>query len=168
MVHDNGADPVVDHTADVIGQRGDAGIDRIDMVLSTAGTAGNAGWMGEILRPYGHVSAIDLAGPFNADPLVRKSVSIHPEMVSSKITGGGDVAGQGTILTELMADVAADRLRPLVTTTLDGLTADTMRRAHELVESGRTCAPASAPSCTAKRPTPPEAPVTRTRRPRRP
>jgi zinc-binding alcohol dehydrogenase family protein len=133
-----GADLVVDHTADVAGQLGDAGIDRIDMVLSTAGTAGNTGWMGEILRPYGHLSAIDLAGPFDVDPLVRKSVSIHTEMVFSKVTGGGDVAGQGTILTRLMADAAAGRLRPIVTTTLDGLTVDTMRRAHELVESGRT------------------------------
>jgi NADPH2:quinone reductase len=133
-----GADLVVDHTADVAGQLRDAGIDRIDMVLSTAGTAANVAWMGEILRPYGHVSATDLAGPLDADPLVRKSVSIHTEMVFSKITSGGDAAGQGTILTRLTTDVTAGRLRPIVTTTLHGLTVETMRRAHDLVESGRT------------------------------
>ena len=133
-----GADLVVDHTADVVEQLGDAGIDRVDMVFSTAGTAANTGWIAQLLRPYGHVSTVDLTEPFDPGPLVAKSVSIHTEMVFSKITGGGDAGSQGKILRELANDVVAGRLRPIVTTTLAGLSVDTMRTAHELIESGRT------------------------------
>jgi zinc-binding alcohol dehydrogenase family protein len=133
-----GADLVVDHSRDVAGQLADAGIGRVDLVLSTAATAGNLGWITGILRPFGHLSAVDLAGPVDAGLLMAKSVSLHTEMVFSQITYGGDIASQGRILGELAADAAAGRLRPIVTALLEGLTTDTMRKAHELIETGRT------------------------------
>jgi NADPH:quinone reductase len=105
-------------------------------VFSTAATATTIGWIAEVLRPYGHLSAIDLTGPVNLEPLVRKSLSLHTEMVFSKITAGVSAGTQGGILAELAEDAVTDRLRPIVTTNFDGLTADTMRKAHELVESG--------------------------------
>jgi NADPH2:quinone reductase len=127
-----GADLVVDHSGDVVAQLSDAGIGRVDLVLSTAGTTGNLGWIAEVLRPFGHVSAIDLDGPVDTAPLMRKSLSLHAEMVFSRI------AGQGTTLAELARDTAEGRLRPIATTVLKGLTVAGMRRAHELVETGRT------------------------------
>ncbi|WP_305788289.1 alcohol dehydrogenase catalytic domain-containing protein [Symbioplanes lichenis] len=133
-----GADLVVDHTGDVPAQLRAAGVDRVDLVLSTAGTAGNLGWIAEILRPFGHLAAVDLAGPLDLGPLTAKSVSLHTETVFSRILAGGDVASQGRILAELAADAVAGRLRPVATTVLDGLNADTMRAAHELAETRRT------------------------------
>jgi NADPH2:quinone reductase len=132
-----GADLVIDHSRDVARQLAGAGIDRVDLVLSTAATAGNLGWLTGILRPFGHLSVVD-SGPVDASLLMAKSVSLHTEMVFSQITYGGDIASQGRILGELAADAAAGRLRPIVTTPLEGLTRDTMRKAHELIESGRT------------------------------
>lgn len=131
-----GADVVVDHTGDVPAQLRAAGIDHVDLVLSTAGTADNLGWIAEVLRPFGHLSAVDLAGPLDPMPLAAKSLSLHTEMVFSRITAGID--GQGRILAALVQDVVAGRLRPIATTVLDGRTAAAMRRAHELVESART------------------------------
>jgi len=133
-----GADLVVDHTGNVPGQLRDAGVHPVDLVLSTSGTTGNVGWIAEILRPFGHLAAIDLNGPLDLGPLVGKSVSLHTETVFSKIMAGGDITGQGGILAELAADVVAGRMRPIATTVLDGLSADTMRAAHELAESRRT------------------------------
>ncbi|GAB7044044.1 MULTISPECIES: alcohol dehydrogenase catalytic domain-containing protein [Catenuloplanes] len=133
-----GADLVVDHTGDVPAQLRDAGIDRIDLVLSTSGTAGNVGWIAEVLRPFGHLAAVDLHGSVDLGPLIGRSVSVHTETVFSRITAGVDVAVQGGILAGLAADAVAGRLRPITTTVLDGLRVDTMRTAHELVESGRT------------------------------
>lgn len=133
-----GAEVVVDHTGDVPGQLRDAGLDRVDLVLSTAGTVGNLGWIAEILRPFGHLAATDLGGPLDLGPLAGKSVSLHTENVFSKVMAGGDVASQGRILAELAAEVVAGRLRPIATTVLDGLSPDTMRAAHELAEGRRT------------------------------
>ncbi|MBB4689526.1 alcohol dehydrogenase catalytic domain-containing protein [Amycolatopsis jiangsuensis] len=133
-----GADLVVDHTGDVPGQLRAAGIDRVDLVLSTAGTGGQVGWIAEILRPFGHLAAVDLNGPVDLGPLVAKSVSLHTETVFSRLLAGGNLAAQGGILAELAADAVAGRLRSITTTILDGLTVDTMRAAHEMAESRRT------------------------------
>ncbi|WP_250036009.1 alcohol dehydrogenase catalytic domain-containing protein [Paractinoplanes maris] len=133
-----GADVVVDHTAEVPGQLRDAGVGRIDLVLSTSGSAGNLGWMAEILRPLGHLAVIDLSDPLDLGSLAGRSISLHTENVFSRIMAGGDIAGQGDILAQLAGDVVAGRIHPIATTVLDGLRVDTMRAAHELVESRRT------------------------------
>ena len=133
-----GADLVVDHRQDVLAQLGRAGIDQVDMIFSTAGTAENLRWIAKLLRPFGHLSAIDIAPPFDASPLGPKSISLHTEMVFAKIIGGFDLASQGRILREIAEEVVAGRLRPIVTTPLDSLTPRNMKTAHELLESKRT------------------------------
>lgn len=133
-----GADMVVDHSEDVIAQLGAAGIDHVDMVLSTAGTAGNLGWFAKLLRPFGHLSAVDSAPPFDASPIVAKSISLHTEMVFAKVIGGFDLASQSKILAEIAGRAVSGGLRTIVSTQLDGLTARTMKTAHEQLESRRT------------------------------
>jgi len=133
-----GADLVVDHHADLATQLRGAGIDTVDLVFSTSGTSGNLASIVEVLRPFGHLAFIDTPGPVDLDAFVGKSLSLHSEMVFSKIAAGGDAGSQGRILAGSADDVAAGRLRPIVTTALEGLTAETMRTAHTLVESGGT------------------------------
>ncbi|MFD4402366.1 zinc-binding dehydrogenase [Nocardia sp. NPDC058499] len=133
-----GADLVVDHRGDLAGQLHAAGIDHVDLVFSTSGTSGHLGAIVEVLRPFGHLASTDLTGPFDPGALTGKSLSLHSEMVFSKIVAGSDVGSQGRILAQAANDVAAGRLRPIVTTTLEGLTAETMKTAHALAESGRT------------------------------
>ncbi|MET8996480.1 zinc-binding alcohol dehydrogenase family protein [Amycolatopsis sp. NPDC004169] len=133
-----GADLVIDHRGDLAGQLRAAGIDHVDLVFSTSGTRDHLGALVEVLRPFGHLAAIDLAGPFDPGALIGKSLSLHSETVFSRITAGGDVAEQGRILARVADAVTAGRLRPIVTTTLEGLTAETMKTAHTLAESGRT------------------------------
>ncbi|MGK6316949.1 zinc-binding dehydrogenase [Neorhizobium sp. DT-125] len=133
-----GADLIVDHSWDVIAQLGTAGIDQVDMVFSTAGTAGSLSWIATLLRPFGHLSAVDLAPPFDAGPLISKSISLYTEMVFAKVISGFNLASQGEILAEIADRVASGGLRPIVTTGLDGLTAANMKTSHELLESRRT------------------------------
>ncbi|MFC5061292.1 zinc-binding dehydrogenase [Actinomycetospora atypica] len=132
-----GADLVVDHHADLAPQLRAAGIDAVDLVFSTSGTGGNLASIVEVLRPFGHLAFIDDPGPMALGAIVGKSLSLHAEMVFSRILAG-DAGSQGRILARAADDVAAGRLRPIVTTTLEGLTAATMRTAHTLVESGRS------------------------------
>jgi NADPH2:quinone reductase len=133
-----GADLVVDHTQDVIEQLAEASVDHVDMVLSTATSAGNIGWIAQLLRPYGHLSIVDMGVPWDLGPLMQKSVSLHTEMVFSKVISGGDLASQGRILAYVASCVVDGRLRPIVTTRLDGLTAQNMKAAHELVQTRHT------------------------------
>jgi zinc-binding alcohol dehydrogenase family protein len=133
-----GADLVVDHTADVPEQLERAGIRSVDMVLSTAGTTKNLPWIGKVLRPFGHLSTIDLGVALDLAPLTQKSVSLHTEMVFSHISGGGDPSGQGRILEIVSEYVLNGQVRPIVTTRLTGLTVHNMKTAHTLLESRRT------------------------------
>ncbi|ANZ40850.1 hypothetical protein BBK82_37570 [Lentzea guizhouensis] len=133
-----GADLVVDHSGDVAAQLRDTGVGSIDMVFSTSGTSGHLGWIIEVLRPFGHLATIDLSGPVDIGAFTGKSLSLHTEMVFSRITVGGDAESQAAVLARTAEDLAAGRLRPIVTTSLQGLTVETMRRAHTIAETGRT------------------------------
>lgn len=135
---DMGADLVVDHTADVAEQLGQAGIHQVDMVLSTAGTVANLAWIGALVRPFGHLSTIDLGAPLNLAPLIQKSVSLHTEMVFSHISCGTDPSSQGRILQTISEYILNGQVRPIVTTQLAGLTVHNMKIAHTLIESHRS------------------------------
>lgn len=133
-----GADLVVDHTGDIGDQLLQNDIREVDMVLSTAGTSNNLGWIGAVLRPFGHLSTVDLGGPLDLAPLTARSVSVHTEMVFSQVSGGADPSGQGQILATAVDYVVRGQLRPIVTTHLEGLTVHNMKTAHTLLESRRT------------------------------
>jgi NADPH:quinone reductase-like Zn-dependent oxidoreductase len=133
-----GADLVIDHTADLGDQLRQAGIEYVDMVLSTAATANNLAQIAAVLRPFGHVSTIDIGTPLDLAPLVQKSASLHTEMVFSQLASGADPTSQGQILKTVSDYAGSGQVRPIVTTLLDGLTADNMKTAHTMLESHRT------------------------------
>jgi NADPH2:quinone reductase len=135
---DMGADLVIDHAKDIEGQLASAHIQQIDMVLSTARTTDNLGWIAKILRPFGHLSVVDLSPSLDANALMLKSASLHMEMVFSKILNGTDLGSQGSILKDVTALIVEGRVRAITTTRLEGLTAGTMKAAHELVETAQT------------------------------
>jgi zinc-binding alcohol dehydrogenase family protein len=133
-----GADLVVDHTKDMEAQMASLQIHQVDMVLSTAKTAENLGWIAKLLRPFGHLSVVDLSPSLDANPLMLKSASLHVEMVFSKVLHGSDLHSVGRILEDVARLVGEEKIQPITTTRLDGLSAATMRAAHKLVESRQT------------------------------
>jgi NADPH:quinone reductase len=133
-----GADLVLDHAGDIIEQLASAGIPHLDMVLSTAKTADQIGWIAKVLRPFGHLCVVDGGASLDVSPLMMKSASLHTEMVFSRIVHGSAPDKQGNILEIVAALVAEGRMKPIATTRLDGLSAETMKIAHELVETRRT------------------------------
>jgi NADPH:quinone reductase-like Zn-dependent oxidoreductase len=136
-----GADMVIDHSDDVAAQLAAANIRAIDMVLSTAGTADNLGWISKVLRPYGHIAFTDVVPPLDLGPmgpLGAKAPSLHMEMMFSRIVNNSRPERQRQLLQGLAALVSEGRVRPLLTTRLEGLTAESMKTAHELIEKQRT------------------------------
>lgn len=133
-----GADLVIDHAGDVVEQLVSASIPQVDLVLSTAGSAENIGWIAGLLRPFGHLSVVDAGSSLDVSALVSRSASLHTEMIFSRILHEGDIRSQRRILEATAALVVEGRLRPIATKRLDGLVPETMRLAHELVETRRT------------------------------
>ena len=133
-----GADLVLDHAGDIAEQLSSADIPHLDMVLSTARTADQIEWIAKVLRPFGHLCLVDASGSLDLSPLMMKSASVHTELVFARIMYGGAPDKQGSILEVVAALVAEGRMQPIATTRLNGLRADTMKTAHELVETRRT------------------------------
>lgn len=92
-------------------------------MLSRAKTAANIGWIANVLRPFGHLSVVDVGPPLDVSPLVLKSASLHTDMVFSRIIHGGEPERQGRILETVAALVVEGRVKPVAMTRLDGLTA---------------------------------------------
>jgi zinc-binding alcohol dehydrogenase family protein len=136
--HDMGADLVVDHTQDIAQQLEAAGQKHIDMVLSAAGSAENIGRIAQILRPFGQVSIIDAIPAFDAGLLAPRSITLHTEMIFSRILAGYGLESQARILETTAALAEAGALRPITTTRIRGLSVESMRIAHEHVETRRT------------------------------
>jgi D-arabinose 1-dehydrogenase-like Zn-dependent alcohol dehydrogenase len=135
--HEMGADLVIDHSKDIREQLSAEHIEQVDMILSTAKTADNLPWIAKLLRPFGHLSVIDMSPSPNANALMLKSASLHTEMVFSKVLHGYDIESQGRTLEAVASLVTEGRIRPIATARLNGLTPETMREAHERVESTR-------------------------------
>ena len=133
-----GADLVIDHTRTIEEQLTAAQISNVDLVLSTAKTSENLGWITKVLRPFGHLSVVDMSPSLDANALMLKSASLHMEMVFSKVLHGYEVESQGDIAQEIANLASEGRIHPIATTILQGLNPETMRTAHEQVESSRT------------------------------
>ncbi len=133
-----GADLVINHAKDIARQLDDAGHKHVDMVLSTAATAENLDRIAQLLRPFGQLSFTDAVPTLNAGQLGFKSATVYTEMIFSPVLAGYDLQGQARILETTAALADAGSLRPIATTQMGGLTAETMRKAHEYVETRRT------------------------------
>jgi NADPH:quinone reductase len=133
-----GADLVIDHTGNIFEQLKSANISDVDMVLSTAGAASNLPRMAEILRPFGHLCLVDMTPSLDTGALMQKSMSVHFEMVFSKVLHGYDLGSQAGILEAVVAMVRNRQLQPIATTRLDGLIPETMKAAHQMLETKRT------------------------------
>lgn len=131
-----GAGLVLDHAQDLGIQLASAGIASIDLIMSTANSAANIATYAKLLRPFGHLAVIDGVPDFT--PLMGASVSIHLEMVFSRIMNGFLPEQQSEILQTAAALIKAGKVKPITSTVLHGLSSETMRKAHTLVEKRQT------------------------------
>ncbi|MCV2485283.1 zinc-binding alcohol dehydrogenase family protein [Flavobacterium sp. SH_e] len=134
-----GADFVVDHKGLISAVR-EAGFENIDFILDFVDT--NAYWdtMVELIKPQGHIASITgSSDPVALTKLKSKSVSFSWELMYTRsMYQTEDMVEQHNIL-NIVADLLDDGiLKTTLNTTLNGLTAENLKKAHELLESGRT------------------------------
>jgi NADPH2:quinone reductase len=131
-----GADDVVDRHALVASTRA-AAPSGVDLVFSPH-SRGNIDAYAELIRPFGEITAID--GPEGLDLLALKSKSIawHWELMFTRsMFQTPDMIEQKHVLERVAQLVDEQRIRTTVTETIGDFSAAGVRRAHELVESGR-------------------------------
>ncbi|WDD94036.1 zinc-binding alcohol dehydrogenase family protein [Burkholderia sp. FERM BP-3421] len=138
-VRELGADHVVDHFGDLPAQMKAVGHPTVDYVLIFNDTDRHFPAAAELIRPQGGICTIvENERPVPVELLKAKSAAFHWEfMFTRAMFGTPDMIEQHTLLAEVARLVDAGALRTTVGEHLGRIDAANLRRAHQLLESGR-------------------------------
>ena len=136
-----GADDTINHSSALLPQLQAIGLHDIRFIANFASTTQYWDQMAEVIAPLGRIALIvepdhplDFGGKYK-----EKSVSIGWEFMFTRARfGTDDMARQGFILGEIARLVSTGRIQTTLSRTLSPIRAATLKRAHEMIESGRT------------------------------
>ena len=134
-----GADVVVNHK-NLVEEVRNAGFQYVDFIVDFVDA--NAYWdeMVELIKPQGHIASITgSATPIALNKLKTKSASFSWEFMYTRSTfQTEDMIEQHHILNKVADLIDEGVLVHTLTQTLNGLSAETLKQAHEQLESGTT------------------------------
>lgn len=134
-----GADIVVNHY-DLVNEVNAAGYEYVDFIVDFANL--NSYWesMATLIKPQGHIASITgSAEPVALNLLKTKSASFSWEFMYTRSSfQTADMMAQHEILNAVADLLESGELAVTLTTTLQGLSAATLKRAHAQLESGTT------------------------------
>ena len=132
-----GAHHVIDHRHPLDEGLSRIGIPDVRYVASLTGTDKHLPAIAKLIAPQGKLALIDAPKVLDIVPFKRKSVSVHWEfMFTRSMFGTPDIAAQGHLLNEIADLVDAGVLRSTLKAETGPINADSLKRAHALVESG--------------------------------
>ncbi|TFV60963.1 zinc-binding alcohol dehydrogenase family protein [Mycobacterium sp. PS03-16] len=130
-----GADEVIDHH-DLAPQARAVAPAGVTWLFSPH-SRGNVDTYAEIVRPFGHITAIDEPEGLDLVGLKAKSIAWHWELMFTRsMFETDDMIEQQELLTRTAELVDSGRIRSTVTTTISDFSAAGLREAHRAVESG--------------------------------
>ena len=131
-----GANHTVDHHGDLVAQVLEIAPPGVEWVFSSH-TEGQLATYVELLKPFGHIAAIDDPKTLDVAQLKTKSITFHWEsMFTRPVLQTTDMVGQHELLDEVAGLIDAGRLVSTATIKLRPLDAAHLREAHRLVEEG--------------------------------
>ncbi|MEU1082573.1 zinc-binding alcohol dehydrogenase family protein [Streptomyces sp. NPDC005908] len=134
-VKELGADGVVDHH-DLVATTQKQAPGGVDFIFSPH-SRGNVHAFATLLRPFGHITAIDDPQRLDLLPLKSKSITWHWELMFTRpMYETADMDTQKRLLETVASLVDEKRLRSTATKVIDDFSATGLREAHSLVESG--------------------------------
>ena len=137
--HELGAHHVIDHSRSLQGQLETLGFPFVDIALSLTASDRHLPEIARILSALGHVGVIDDTKGFDFAAFRGKTASIHFEfMFARPAFATPDMVRQHEILDEISDLVDAGTLRTTLTEVVGPIDAAHLRRAHAMIESGRT------------------------------
>ena len=134
-----GAHHAVDHSKPLAAEVRALGLKDIDYVASLTATDQHLAQAAEIIAPQGKFGIIDDPKAFDALLFKRKSVSIHWEfMFTRAVFETADIEAQHRLLKRVSRMVDEGQLRTTLSEQFGTINAANLKRAHALVESGRS------------------------------
>ncbi|WP_447795928.1 zinc-binding alcohol dehydrogenase family protein [Pseudomonas moraviensis] len=137
-VSELGADLVIDHSQPLSEELKRAGIDRVTHVASLTQTDQHLAQLVEALAPQGKLALIDDPKSLDISLLKRKSLSLHWEfMYTRSLFETPDMIEQHKLLNRVAELIDAGTLKTTLGEHFGVINAANLRRAHELLESGK-------------------------------
>jgi zinc-binding alcohol dehydrogenase family protein len=139
-VRELGAEHVIDHRAKLIDQLRTAGVDGVDYVLCLTDATEYFPAFADVIRPQGKICLIvSMAAPVQLTPLMSKSVTVVWELMFTRsLHQTPDMQRQHEILDEVAALIDSRALKTTLSQNLGTINAANLRRAHALLEEGKT------------------------------
>jgi len=138
-VKDLGAHHVVDHSKPLEAEVAALGIGAPAVVFSTTNTAQHLPAIIETIAPQGRFGLIDDPATLDVMPFKRKAVSTHWELMFTRpLFQTPDMIEQHNLLNAVSQLVDEGTIRTTLAETLGTINAENLRKAHSLIESGRT------------------------------
>ncbi|WP_343531755.1 zinc-binding alcohol dehydrogenase family protein [Pedobacter sp.] len=134
-----GADMVVNHK-NLVEEIRTAGFQFVDFIVDFVDTNGYWDTMAELIKPQGHIASITgSATPIALNKLKTKSASFSWEFMYTRSSfQTEDMVEQHHILNKVADLLDEGTLIPTLTKTLNGLSAESLKQAHQQLESGTT------------------------------
>ncbi|MGQ7858177.1 zinc-binding alcohol dehydrogenase family protein [Pseudomonas yamanorum] len=135
---DLGADLVIDHSKPLSEELKKAGHPQVNYVASLTQTDQHLDQLVEALIPQGKLALIDDPKALDISKLKRKSLSLHWEfMYTRSMFETSDMIEQHNLLNRVAELIDAGTLKTTVGEHFGVINAANLRRAHELLESGK-------------------------------
>lgn len=134
-----GAHAVLNHNIPIANEILKHGLANPAFVFCTTATTEHLAQIAELIAPQGRFVVIDDPAIFDINPFKRKSVSVHWEfMFTRSMHQTADMDEQGKLLNQVARLVDAGKIQPTVSENFGRINAENLKRAHKLIESGRT------------------------------
>jgi zinc-binding alcohol dehydrogenase family protein len=134
-----GAHFVIDYNQPFAPQLKAIGIPEVEYITSLTATDVHYPAFLEVLAPQGHVAVIDDPKTLDVKPMKRKSAALHWELMFTRsIYSTSDMIAQQQILNEVADLVDEGIIRTTLAHNFGLVNAENLRRAHELIESGKS------------------------------
>lgn len=134
-----GAHDVIDHHKPLDEELARIGVRSVNLVASLAASERHLPIYPRIIAPQGMLAVIDDVASFDIARLRQKSVTVAWEGVFTRsIYETEDMIEQHRILSEIARLVDDGILRSTIGCDLGAMTADTLKRAHRMIEAGQT------------------------------
>ncbi|MGK9050142.1 zinc-binding alcohol dehydrogenase family protein [Xaviernesmea oryzae] len=139
-IRELGAHHVIDHSKPMAKQLAEMAIGNPAFVFSTTETEQHVDDILELIAPQGRFALIDdPKAPMDLRPFKRKALSIHWEMMFARpVWQTADMIEQHKLLNHVAELVDAKKIRTTLSETLGTINAANLKKAHAMIESGRT------------------------------